>query len=565
MSLPRVSEADVEAAVQRALSRQPPAFSGDEDRTVELYLSQHIDGNTTDEQIEQLLQQFGNLAADMNEYSYDHRARMRRRSQASVVSNEQIIETNPDRYMAPEVQSVVVPVIDVRLARGFELLKELDKGNQGIVFEARVLAMNSHRNVAIKLFAGRTPITSASIAYRNEVLEFENMCGLTHPNIVKVFAASNTMHHGPIIIMDLVPGRSLEYWATQPGHKLTEREAAVVVEHLSDAVRAIHDIGLVHCDLKPANVLGCADEANSLDPAKLRIGDFGLARPRGNVKWSGTAPYMAPERLQNWADEASDLFGLGMLLLFLIDKDLGLTTEDELRLFKLRTKLKDLSKLEQKADSVDEELCHAYKQFITEIQSRIALPPNGHKKAVIQDSVLRAIMLTCLELEGRDRFPSAVALRDDLRPLEQRPAYAGQPLQILQGGAAGTVPSPLSTGRPSRLRCRPGQPVGLCVLGFGTDSTHSVRHGDGSRILRLRYRLCRRVRSRGFFCRGLACWARSLGLPSQRTSCQADGAMPCGLGCRVGLYCGSAPSRCNPNSPGTCPVSGDGLYVCLAF
>src|SRR5258706_2525405 len=176
------------------------------------------------------------------------------------------------------------------------------------VRRARDLRLN--RDVAVKLL--RHDLAGWPDARRRFEDEASSAARLNHPNVVIVFDSGE--HEGdPFIVMECLPGRTLADelvagLALPPGR--VRRLGADVL----GALAAAHDIGIVHRDVKPANVLLCVD-------GSVKVGDFGIAKTTEGLDLTvtgqlvGTPAYMAPERLQgNPATPASDLYSAGVLL-----------------------------------------------------------------------------------------------------------------------------------------------------------------------------------------------------------------------------------------------------------
>ncbi|WP_051113910.1 serine/threonine-protein kinase [Actinopolymorpha alba] len=138
---------------------------------------------------------------------------------------------------------------------------------------------------------------------------------LAHPHIVTVHDVL-TVHHGPRagtwLVMEHVPNGSLS------GRTFTVREAARIGVQIADALAALHRTGLVHCDVKPANIVLTDDET-----AKLT--DFDAARRLGGIETlspdrpiSYTPDYAAPELVGGNPQTASDVFSLGATVYALV-------------------------------------------------------------------------------------------------------------------------------------------------------------------------------------------------------------------------------------------------------
>ena len=188
----------------------------------------------------------------------------------------------------------------------FELVETLGLGGMGAVYKAR--DTTRERLVALKLL--RPDLDGGNHAAQLQE-EARLAAAVNHPNVVRVFSFGSD--HGQFyVVMELVEGGSLD--------DLIEREKSLAEERVlqtgiqvGKGLRAAHAKGLIHSDVKPANILF----ANN-DTAK--ISDFGLAAvaaqsPEGRAQVWGTPDYVAPERLNNHPqDLRSDIYSLGATL-----------------------------------------------------------------------------------------------------------------------------------------------------------------------------------------------------------------------------------------------------------
>lgn len=190
---------------------------------------------------------------------------------------------------------------------GYELLRELGRGGMGVVYLARDLLLD--RPVALKLLTG----PAASSPDRSDVLlaEARAAAALDHPHIATIYDVGTTTAGHRFLAMAYCDGGTLKERLEEG--PLPADEALRVAGCLADALAAAHDRGIVHCDVKPANVLFTADGAP-------RLVDFGVARlvqagAGGAVRGGGTYRYMAPEhRLHGAVDHRADVWSLGALL-----------------------------------------------------------------------------------------------------------------------------------------------------------------------------------------------------------------------------------------------------------
>ena len=196
----------------------------------------------------------------------------------------------------------------------YELAELIGEGGMGVVYRARQHSLD--RDVAIKLLAAG-PWASKTFIERFR-REAQNAARMQHPNIVAIYevGTANEMH---FFSMRLVNGPSLA--AQLKGEKcLAPRRAATLVRTVAEAVDYAHRLGVLHLDLKPANVL--IDENGS-----PHVADFGLARrleqgfAAESHEVSGTPSYMAPEQAvmgTRRITPATDIWGLGAILYELV-------------------------------------------------------------------------------------------------------------------------------------------------------------------------------------------------------------------------------------------------------
>lgn len=188
------------------------------------------------------------------------------------------------------------------LAERYRLLERIDEGGAGEVWLARDERLG--RDVAVKLLGAR-----ADPAFRERFTdEARRAAGIAHPNVVTVFDQGED---GPdaFMVMEHVRGRTLRDVVAERG-ALQPIEAARIVAQVADALDAAHAAGVIHCDVKPANVI--LDERGV---AKLT--DFGIARAARDPaehELIATPRYIAPERIEGKAPTpASDVYGLGLV------------------------------------------------------------------------------------------------------------------------------------------------------------------------------------------------------------------------------------------------------------
>ncbi len=207
-----------------------------------------------------------------------------------------------------------MPIRPRTLANGrYTLDAEIGSGGMGTVYRATDHHEDALR--AIKLLnPGMARSTVVQERFRREA---EILSRLQHANIVKVhaFSEENGMAY---LVMDYVDGGSLKDWVVRYG-PMAPRRACRVLLDVCSALDATHGAGIVHRDVKPANVLIGPDE-------RCRVVDFGIARldtpsnlTRQGVRM-GTIGFMAPEQQRSArdVDHRADIFALGATLFALL-------------------------------------------------------------------------------------------------------------------------------------------------------------------------------------------------------------------------------------------------------
>jgi WD40 repeat protein len=308
---------------------------------------------------------------------------------------------------------------DEPMVPGYQVLEVLGQGGMGVVYKASQVRLN--RLVALKM------IRTGGLVHSRELDRFrreaEAVAQLQHPNIVQIYEVGESARR-PFLALEYVDGGSLDECLS--GFPQPARAAAQLVETLARAMHYAHERGIVHRDLKPANVLlggsrpllvgRRAEKArsavlvNAPDSVIPKITDFGLAKlldsdvagPTRTGDVLGTPSYMAPEQATGKpgvTGATTDVYGLGTIMYELLTGHPPFRAESALETLML---------------------------------VRTAEPVSPRRLQLNCPRDLETICLKCLEKEQHKRYPSAVALAEDLRrfldskPIQARPAGAAE-------------------------------------------------------------------------------------------------------------------------------------------
>lgn len=225
-------------------------------------------------------------------------------------------QQEPHEPLQRHVAQMLALAQDAELGAGdalgpWRLLEELGAGGMGKVFLAERADGLYRRQVAIKLLKGvADPAHAERLQFERQVL-----AGLRLPNVARLYDGGTTPGGQPYLVMEYVEGIPLDAYCDRHDLALTTRLALFL--QVCDSVSAAHGQLVVHCDLKPANVLVGEDGV----PVLL---DFGVARLLGDASAKPglrmyTPVYAAPELVdKGQAGVRTDVFSLGVILLELL-------------------------------------------------------------------------------------------------------------------------------------------------------------------------------------------------------------------------------------------------------
>jgi serine/threonine protein kinase len=194
----------------------------------------------------------------------------------------------------------------------YQILEKLGEGGMATVYKARDTRLE--RDVALKLIRRSAfPAEMLDNILARFEREAKSLARLSHPNIVTVHDYGE--HDGaPYLVLEYCPGGDLHQRLN--GKPLDWREAILVILPVARALRAAHQAGVIHRDVKPSNIMFTKE-------GEPKLSDFGIAKIlestdaatlTGTGVGVGTPGYMAPEQWTGETSPKSDQYGLGVVL-----------------------------------------------------------------------------------------------------------------------------------------------------------------------------------------------------------------------------------------------------------
>lgn len=226
-------------------------------------------------------------------------------------------------------------IIEFKLNGRYVIERELGRGGLGIVFLARDTNLQS-RSVVIKtVLETRAGSFDDSWIRKKFDEEITALLRIKHPGVVGISDVGFMRDGRPFFVMEYIEGENLR--SAMHGHVMELKRAAHIILQLSRALSAAHEMGVIHRDLKPQNVM--LHKFRSGEEVTYLI-DFGIATVKDlqaeqleqRTQSAGTLPYMAPEQLHGAPLPASDVWALGVLAFEMVTGRLPFPARDVLAL-----------------------------------------------------------------------------------------------------------------------------------------------------------------------------------------------------------------------------------------
>lgn len=318
------------------------------------------------------------------------------------------------------VKSMTQPLAPGDKVGYFEVVEQVAAGGMGIVFKAHDRVMG--RDVAIKQLDVQLSDDEAFRERFRAEAEIQKRISAGHRNLVQIidFVAEA---RGYFIVMEYVPGASLERLLSKTNESVDVLETLLLVRDAASGLAAMHAAGVIHRDLKPSNILLGRDRV-------VKVCDFGLATmlAEQDTLEMGTARYMAPELFASGpVDHRCDIYSLGMIAYEMLA---GRSKFNEV----FKTVVRD-----QRNESMRWMKWHT--------NTRVTAPPLNTLNEFVPE-VLGEMVARMMAKDVTQRIPSAQVLIDTINRHFSKSAPAHAPSQAAPQGTRATAspPSPAAPG-----------------------------------------------------------------------------------------------------------------------
>ncbi len=300
----------------------------------------------------------------------------------------------------------------------YRIVGQLGRGGAGVVYKA--VDETLHRDVAVKTLNPDLANTEVMTRFRAEATI---LARLNHPQIATIFELFRA-DGDLLMVMEFVRGESLDKLSERLGALAPER-AAYIIDLILTALEHAHRAGVVHRDVKPANVM-------LTDEGSIKIMDFGIARVLGaeqktvDFRLMGTPAYMSPEQvLGEEVDGRSDLYSVGVLFYRLLTGALPFAADTALGM--LQRQIRDTPIPLSAHRSGLPDWCETIVQrALAKVQGDRFQSAEEFREALARATgpLPMADLAKTFAADGREGMVLSAALTDTIDLSQQRPAVA---------------------------------------------------------------------------------------------------------------------------------------------
>ena len=313
---------------------------------------------------------------------------------------------------------------------GYEDLTPIGRGGSATVYRARQTSLGG-RDVAIKVIADVDLDADTRRRFEQECAAAGQLSW--HPNVVSTYDAGITDDNRAFLVMEYLPNGSLGTRLGQQG-PLPWQDVADIGAKVADALAAAHEVGLIHRDVKPENIL--------LSPrGEPMLGDFGIAyltsRTRGQTAVVATIAHAAPEILAGARpDERADIYSLGSTLYMLLAGKPAFADDTDESIVTLIGRIATAPVPDLRTEGIPDPLCTAVERCLERDPARRAQKASGAQRS-LEDALANPTPVGTSILRHATAPTITVELEPNLEQLERSPNAALPSEVVLQPAASG--------------------------------------------------------------------------------------------------------------------------------
>ncbi len=341
----------------------------------------------------------------------------------------------------------------------YRIVGQLGRGGAGVVYKA--VDETLHRDVAVKTLNPDLANTEVMSRFRAEATI---LARLNHPQIATIFELFRA-DGDLLMVMEFVRGESLDKLSERLGALSPERTAYIIDQILS-ALEHAHRAGVVHRDVKPANVM-------VTDEGSIKIMDFGIARVLGaeqktvDFRLMGTPAYMSPEQvLGEEVDGRSDLYSVGVLFYRLLTGALPFAADTALGMLQRQIRDTPIPLCAHRGGLPD--WCEAIIQrALAKTQSDRFQSAEEFREALSRATGPLAVadLAKTFAVSGREAMVPAPAITSTLDLSQELPAVSSVPPVVIDRPTA-SAPTPVRRRNVWAQAAAAAVAIGVVVVGY---------------------------------------------------------------------------------------------------